>query len=74
MTHLWTIVFVTLLAIAFCIAAWHDREDKAGETEETSLTKREFRVMSKCSREAFGQYILSGRPRHLRNQHVDESV
>jgi len=27
MKHLWTIVFFILLAIAFGVAAWHDRED-----------------------------------------------
>lgn len=28
MDHLWTIVFVILLAIAFGLAAWHDHEEK----------------------------------------------
>jgi hypothetical protein len=27
MAHLWTIIFVTLLAIAFGLAALHDREE-----------------------------------------------
>ncbi|MDT5060064.1 MAG: hypothetical protein QOH63_523 [Acidobacteriota bacterium] len=27
MSHLWTIIFVTLLAIAFGLVAWHDHED-----------------------------------------------
>ena len=28
MGQLWTIIFVTILAVAFAVAAWHDREDK----------------------------------------------
>ncbi len=28
MGQLWTIIFVTVLALAFAVAAWHDREDK----------------------------------------------
>ena len=28
MAQLWTIIFVTLLAIAFGLAAWHDREEQ----------------------------------------------
>jgi len=28
MSHLWTIIFVILLAIAFGLAAWHDHEEK----------------------------------------------
>jgi uncharacterized membrane protein YidH (DUF202 family) len=28
MSQLWTIIFVAVLAVAFGIAAWHDREEE----------------------------------------------
>jgi uncharacterized membrane protein YidH (DUF202 family) len=27
LTHLWTIIFVAVLAVAFALAHWHDREE-----------------------------------------------
>ena len=40
MRHLWTIVFFILLAIAFAVAAWHDRQDtKRSQRKSASYGK-----------------------------------
>ena len=39
MSQLWTIIFVILLAIAFGLAAWHDREDKKRQERKDAAHK-----------------------------------
>ncbi|MGB8510628.1 MAG: hypothetical protein WCD76_19810 [Pyrinomonadaceae bacterium] len=39
MSQLWTVIFVTLLAIAFCVAGWHDR-DKSRRRERRNGAHR----------------------------------
>ena len=39
MSQLWTIIFVFLLAIAFGLAAWHDREDKKRQQRKEAAHK-----------------------------------
>jgi cytochrome oxidase assembly protein ShyY1 len=42
MAQLWTIIFVTLLAITFGLAAWQDREDaKRRERRNTVVEKKD---------------------------------
>lgn len=40
MSQLWTIVFLTLLAIAFGIAAWHDREERKRQGRKDSAAEK----------------------------------
>jgi hypothetical protein len=39
MTQLWTIIFVTLLAIGFGLAIWHDWEDQKRQRRKDSIYK-----------------------------------
>jgi predicted outer membrane lipoprotein len=44
MTQLWTIIFGTLLAIAFGLTAWHDHEvEKIRKRREAAFKQREQR-------------------------------
>src|SRR2546430_16109587 len=40
MKHLWTIIFFVLLAIAYAVATWHDREPKKAAAKERQLRER----------------------------------
>jgi len=40
MKHLWTIIFFVLLAIAYAVATWHDREhEKRQQRKSASYEK-----------------------------------
>ena len=40
MSQLWTIIFVTLLAVAFGIATWRDREEQKRQQRKDAARKQ----------------------------------
>jgi uncharacterized membrane protein len=40
MAHIWTIIFVTVLAVAFSIAAWHDHEEKKRQERRSAAHEK----------------------------------
>lgn len=44
MSQLWTVIFITLLAIAFGIAAWHDNEEKKRQERKNAAHEKAERA------------------------------
>jgi uncharacterized membrane-anchored protein len=40
MAQLWTIIFITLIALAFGIASWHDREEVRRQEQKKSAQEK----------------------------------
>jgi predicted outer membrane lipoprotein len=40
MDQLWTIIIIVVLAAAFGVAAWHDRDDKKARERRESASER----------------------------------